>query len=174
MFSSVCSYSRMRALSWRLSLRRVWFSSDMAAFMRHPMVAGLDEVMDWPALRDPSNPAHERLWGMVRATWEGRGVVEGHAAGLRDLPTVNAFAAAGLASDHEMWTAEEAMAKLSAGLFVELRVHSLDGMVRGLLAMGLQDWSQVVIAYEPVWAIGASEPAGASGESRARKSASDT
>ena len=33
-FSRVCSYSRMRALSWRLSLRSAWFSADMAAFMR--------------------------------------------------------------------------------------------------------------------------------------------
>lgn len=121
---------------------------EMAAFMRHPMVPGLDEVMDWPALRDPANPAHERLWGMIRATWEGRGVAEGHAAGLRDLPTVNAFAAAGLASDHEMWTAEEALDKLAAGLFVELRVHSLAEMVQGLLAAGLEDWSQVAFATD--------------------------
>lgn len=121
---------------------------EMAAFIRHPMVPGLDEVMDWPAVRDPANPAHERLWGMIRATWEGRGVAEGHAAGLRDGPTVNAFAAAGLASDHEMWTAEEALDKLAAGLFVELRVHSLAEMVQGLLAAGLEDWSQIAFATD--------------------------
>jgi adenine deaminase len=51
----------------------------------------------------------------------GRGVVEGHAAGLRDLARINAFAAAGMASDHEAWTAEEAWDKLRAGLFLEMR-----------------------------------------------------
>ena len=53
------------------------------------------------------NPSYDRLWGMIRATFEQRGVVEGHAAGIRDIPTINAFAAAGLASDHEAWTVEE-------------------------------------------------------------------
>ena len=46
------------------------------------MVAGLDEVMDWPAVWNPENPSYDRLWGMIRATFEKRGVVEGHAAGI--------------------------------------------------------------------------------------------
>ena len=33
-FSSVCSYSRMSALSCRLSLRSAMFSADMAVFIR--------------------------------------------------------------------------------------------------------------------------------------------
>jgi adenine deaminase len=41
---------------------------EMAAFLRHPMVPALDEVMDWPAVADPANPAHARLWGMIGAT----------------------------------------------------------------------------------------------------------
>ena len=49
------------------------------------MVAGLDEVMDWPAVWNPENPSYKRLWGMIEATFAARGVVEGHAAGLRDL-----------------------------------------------------------------------------------------
>jgi adenine deaminase len=44
---------------------------------------------------------------MIEATFASRGVVEGHASGLRDLPSINAFAAAGLASDHEVQTPEE-------------------------------------------------------------------
>jgi adenine deaminase len=112
------------------------------------MVAGLDEVMDWPGVSDPENPSHDRLWGMIRATLERRAVVEGHAAGLTDLPTINAFAAAGISSDHEMWTAEEAMDKLAAGLFIELRIHSLPEMVSGLLALGLKDWSRVAFATD--------------------------
>ena len=122
--------------------------AEQAAFMAHPMVAGLDEVMDWPAVSDPANPAHARLWGMIRATFAARGVVEGHAAGIRDLPRINAFAAAGLASDHEAWTAEEAWDKLRHGLFLEIRPHSMPDIIAGLLDRGLRDWSQVAFATD--------------------------
>lgn len=122
--------------------------AEQAAFMAHPMVAGLDEVMDWPAVSDPANPAHARLWGMIRATLAARGVVEGHAAGIRDLPRINAFAAAGLASDHEAWTAEEAWDKLRHGLFVEIRPHSMPDIIGGLIERGLRDWSQVAFATD--------------------------
>ncbi|WP_332305624.1 adenine deaminase [Rhizobium sp. GR12] len=112
------------------------------------MVAGLDEVMDWPAVWDASNPSYDRLWGMIRATFEKRGVVEGHAAGIRDIPTINAFAAAGMASDHEAWTVEEFWDKLSRGLFMELRPHSLPEVITGLIEKGLADWSQIALTTD--------------------------
>ncbi|MGO4907953.1 adenine deaminase [Pseudorhodobacter sp. W20_MBD10_FR17] len=112
------------------------------------MCAGLDEVMDWPAVRDRDNPAHTRLWSMIAATWNARAVVEGHAAGIRDLPGINAFAASGIASDHEAWTAEEAFDKLQAGLFVEIRIHTGPEIIAGLLERGLKDWSQVALATD--------------------------
>ncbi len=121
---------------------------EQQAFMRHPMVTGLDEVMDWPALWNPENPSHQRLWGMIEATFAARGVVEGHAAGLRSLPEINAFAAAGLASDHEMATADEAWEKLRRGLFIEIRIHTMPEIIGGLLARGLADWSQVAFATD--------------------------
>ncbi|MCU0907185.1 MAG: amidohydrolase family protein [Rhodobacteraceae bacterium] len=127
-----------------------WFGRDeQAAFMAESlMVAGLDEVMDWPAVWSPDNPAHTRLWGMIEATFAARGVVEGHAAGIRDLPNINAFAAAGLASDHEAWTAEEALDKLRRGLFIEMRPHSLPAMVEGLIAAGITDFTQFALTTD--------------------------
>ena len=123
--------------------------TDQTAFLtQSPMVAGLDEVMDWPAVRDRDNPAHDRLWSMIAATWDARAVVEGHAAGIRDLPNINAFAASGIASDHEAWTAEEAFDKLQAGLFVEIRIHTGAEIIAGLLERGLTDWSQVALATD--------------------------
>ncbi len=113
-----------------------------------PMVPGLDEVMDWPAVWNPESPSYERLWGMIRATFERRGVVEGHGAGLRDLPTINAFAAAGLASDHEAWTPEEVWEKLAHGIFMELRPHSMDAIIPYLLEKGLADWSQIAFTTD--------------------------
>jgi len=111
-------------------------------------VAGLDEVMDWPAVWNPENPSYQRLWGMIRATFEARGVVEGHAAGLRGLPEINAFAAAGMASDHEAWTPDEVRDKLRRGLFMQLRPHSLPDIVKAMLADGLADWSQFALATD--------------------------
>lgn len=61
---------------------------------------------------------------MIGATLIGRGVVEGHAAGLRDAARIKAFAAAGLAPDRRAWMADEAWDKLQRGLFPELRVLS--------------------------------------------------
>ena len=127
-----------------------WYGHDeQAGFLKQSlMVTGLDEVMDWPAVWNPDNPSHERLWGMIEATFAARGVVEGHAAGLRTLPEINAFAAAGLASDHEMASAEEAWDKLRHGLFIEIRIHNLTETIEGLLARGLTDWSQVALATD--------------------------
>ncbi|MGJ8583354.1 MAG: adenine deaminase [Marinosulfonomonas sp.] len=112
------------------------------------MVAGLDEVMDWPAVWNPDNPSYDRLWGMIRATFENRGVVEGHAAGMRDINDINAFAAAGMASDHESWTTQEVQDKLRRGLFIEIRPHSLTEMVTGLIEAGQTDWSQFALCTD--------------------------
>lgn len=127
-----------------------WFGHDeQASFMRESlMVTGLDEVMDWPAVWNPDNPSYGRIWGMIEATMAARGVVEGHGSGLRDLPSINAFAAAGLASDHEVQTPEETWDKLTRGLFVELRVYAMAEIVPWLLAKGLTDWSQIAFTTD--------------------------
>lgn len=123
--------------------------AEQTEFLRdHLLVAGLDEVMDWPAVWNPKNPSHERLWGMIEATFAQRGVVEGHAAGMRAIDDINAFAGAGMASDHEAWTPEEVADKLRRGLFMELRPHSLKDMITGLLAQGQQDWSNFALCTD--------------------------
>lgn len=122
--------------------------TEQSEFLTTPQVAGLDEVMDWPAVWDAHNPSHDRLWGMIEATFAARGVVEGHAAGMRDLSEISAFAAAGMASDHEAWTAEEAMDKLQRGLFVEMRPHSLPEMIAGLIERGLTRWDQLALCTD--------------------------
>lgn len=122
---------------------------EQQGFLREELlVAGLDEVMDWPAVWNPENPSHERLWGMIEATFAQRGVVEGHAAGMRNINDINAFAGAGMASDHEAWTPEEVADKLRRGLFMELRPHSLKEIVSGLLAAGQQDWSNFALCTD--------------------------
>jgi adenine deaminase len=127
-----------------------WFGyEEQNRFLKESlMVAGLDEVMDWPAICDPKNPSYERLWGMIRATFAQRGVVEGHGAGLRDAASINAFAAAGLAADHEAWYADEILEKLSRGIFIELRQYFMKDVIPALLKSGLADWSQIAFTTD--------------------------
>jgi adenine deaminase len=111
-------------------------------------VTSLDEVMDWPSVWDPTNPGYSRMWGMIRATFEMRGVVEGHGNGLTDLHDISAFAAAGLSSDHEVWALEETWDRLLRGLFTELRPFSYDAIIPGLLEKGLKDWSNIAFTTD--------------------------
>ena len=111
-------------------------------------VTGLDEVMDWPSVWDPTNPGYARMWGMIRATFEMRGVVEGHGSGLTDPHDISAFAAAGLSSDHEVWALDEAWDRLTRGLFTELRPFSYDAILPGLIARGLKDWSNIAFTTD--------------------------
>ena len=118
-------------------------------FLRDDLsVTGLDEVMDWPAVWDASNPGYARMWGMIRATFEMRGVVEGHGNGLTDLHDISAFMAAGLSSDHEVWALDETWDRLMLGLFTELRAFSYDAIIPGLIERGLKDWSNVAFTTD--------------------------
>jgi adenine deaminase len=111
-------------------------------------VTSLDEVMDWPSVWNPSNPGYQRMWGMIRATFEMRGVVEGHGSGLTDPHDISAFVAAGLSSDHEVWALDEAWDRLMRGIFVELRPFSYDAIIPGLIERGLKDWSNVAFTTD--------------------------
>ena len=121
---------------------------EQKAALANLSVTSLDEVMDWPSVRDPANPGYARMWGMIRATFEMRGVVEGHGSGLTDPHDISAFAAAGLSSDHEVWSPEEAWDRLMRGLFIELRPFSYDVLIPGLLERGLKDWSNVAFTTD--------------------------
>ena len=88
-------------------------------------VVALGEVMDWPAVSNPGAPGSQRIWEMIQATWANRGVVEGHGSGLFGVDQINAFAASGLESDHEVRLAQEGLEKLRRGVFLEVRTRVL-------------------------------------------------
>ncbi len=118
------------------------------AMKQDPLVAGLDEVMDWPAVWDPKHPGYQRIWENIQATRDNRGVIEGHGAGLVDLPTINAFAAAGLSSDHEVRKPEEAWDKLQRGIFLQLKQDNIARGIAQLVANGIKDWSNVSLVTD--------------------------
>jgi len=99
------------------------FAPDVAEMLSWPEMAGLAEVMDMLGVLG----LDER---MVRVVSEGLAsgkLVSGHAAGLS--PTeIQAYLAAGIESDHEIFATGEVTTRLQAGMTVELR-----GMLDGLL-----------------------------------------
>ena len=122
---------------------------EMLAFLRQDTrVAALGEVMDWPAVSNRDAAGNERIWGMIKATWQERGIVEGHGSGLRSLNQINAFAAAGLSSDHEVVLADEGIEKLRRGIFLEVRADTARVLFPRMLALGLTDWSNISITTD--------------------------
>ena len=122
---------------------------EMRDFMLYDKrVISLGEVMDWPAVNDPKNGGHQRIWEMMQATIDQRGVVEGHGSGLTDSPSINAFVGAGLSSDHEARLPEEALEKLRRGVFLEVRVDLARQLFPYLLKQGLKDWSNLSVTTD--------------------------
>jgi adenine deaminase len=88
--------------------------------LAHPRMVGVAELMSFPAVI-----AGEASQLAKVAIADHAGVLtEGHAPGLRGRE-LQAYAAAGIASDHESTTLVEAREKLSAGLFVMIREGSI-------------------------------------------------
>ena len=115
---------------------------------RELWVPGLDEVMDWSALTRPDNPGYARLWSNLQATWDSRGVIQGHGAGLNTAGDIAAFAAAGLASDHECRDGAEAWEKLGRGIFLHVRPRSAATIIGYLREKGLTDWSNLSVTTD--------------------------
>ncbi|MEA1904811.1 MAG: adenine deaminase [Candidatus Hadarchaeota archaeon] len=82
-------------------------------------VVGLGEVMNFPGVlkNDP------KLRAKIGATLRVGKVVEGHAPGLLDKK-LSAYRAAGVESDHESTTPEEAVQRLRLGMKLEIREGS--------------------------------------------------
>ncbi len=115
---------------------------------RHPWVIGLGEVMDWPRVWNTELDGSGRIWEVIQAARDAGGVIEGHGAGLIELGDINAFAAAGLESDHEVGFAEEAWNKLNRGIFLQLRYHALPQIIPYFKKKGIKDWSHLSITTD--------------------------
>ncbi|MEP1553928.1 MAG: adenine deaminase C-terminal domain-containing protein [Paraglaciecola sp.] len=122
---------------------------EMHDFMQHDLrVVALGEVMDWSAVINVDNGGHQRLWEMIQATYDNRGVVEGHGMNLHSQTDISAFAAAGLASDHEVRLAQEGIEKLRRGIFLEVKHAAFDTLLPKLIEMNLQDWSNISVTTD--------------------------
>jgi adenine deaminase len=118
-------------------------SEDVCRLLLNPQVLGLAEVMDIPAVLAAAPEILEKIQVAIAAGMP----VDGHGAGLvaRDLI---AYAAAGIRSDHESTTVEEARARAALGMLVQVRegssAQNLDTLLP-LLASGELDESWCLV-----------------------------
>lgn len=107
-------------------------AQDMAPFWDHPRVLGLGEVMCYPDVVAAGDAIVEKLNAAEAAGKQ----VDGHAPGLTGRQ-LQAYAAAGVRTEHECTSFAEAAEKLRAGLAVLVREGSaaknLTALVNGLL-----------------------------------------
>jgi adenine deaminase len=91
-------------------------SGEMATMLSWPEISGVAEVMNMHGVLERSEP----MRGIVEAGLASGKRVCGHARGLEGAE-LQAFVAAGIQSDHELTSGEDLLAKLRAGLTIELR-----------------------------------------------------
>lgn len=103
-------------------------AADLATLLDHPRVLGLAEMMNFPGVLFRVPEVLEKI-GMA-----GQRPVDGHAPGLsgKDL---NAYVAAGVRSDHECTTLDEAREKLRLGMHIFIREGTTARNLRDLLPL---------------------------------------
>ena len=106
---------------------------EMRTMLSWPEVSGVAELMDMSGIL-----AHtERMEGVLAAGRDSGKVLDGHARNLSG-PFLQAYAAAGVQTDHELISGEDALEKLRAGLTLQIRGshdYVLPGVVEMLLAL---------------------------------------
>ncbi|HWB21585.1 MAG TPA: adenine deaminase [Gaiellaceae bacterium] len=119
------------------SPRRELTAGDLDGLLRRRRVIGLAEMMNFPGVvnGDPRELAKLELAQHV----------DGHAPGLRGHG-LNAYAAAGIRSDHEASTPEEGRERLRAGMWLLIREASAARNLHALLPL-LQEYGPSRIAF---------------------------
>lgn len=90
--------------------------AEMTEMLGWPEVAGVAEVMDMAGVLQGSG----KMQAILQAGAQSGKLIEGHARGLRGA-ALQAYLAAGVGSDHELTSADDALEKLRAGLTLQIR-----------------------------------------------------
>jgi adenine deaminase len=110
------------------SPRRPFTTGDIESLLRRSRTIGIAEMMNFPGViaGAPSELAKLET-GLTDH-------VDGHAPGVRG-PALNAYISAGISTDHEAFTFEEALEKRRLGMWVLLREASIARNLRDLLPL---------------------------------------
>lgn len=123
------------------------FSTDeYAELFAHPRIVGIGEAY-WPRIIDPDTKTLE----LLSLAGKHNLPLQGHAAGAR-REKLNAFIAAGISSDHEPITAEEALERLRLGLYVMIREGSIREDLEGVAPIKdmIKDFRRLSISTDGV------------------------
>jgi adenine deaminase len=112
------------------SPRQALSAADLLPLLEDDRVLGLAEMMDVPGVLH----ADPQVLAKIEATRARRRVVDGHAPGVRGRD-LNAYASAGIMSDHESTTIEEAREKLRLGMWLMVREGSAARNLETLLPL---------------------------------------
>jgi len=110
------------------SPRRPFSPGDLEGLLRRRRVIGLAEMMNFPGV--VSGDEHE----LAKLGLPGARHVDGHAPGVVGK-TLNAYAAAGIYSDHEAFTIEEGRERLRAGMWLLIREASAARNLHALIPL---------------------------------------
>ena len=108
------------------SPRRELSPGDLDSLLRRRRVIGLAEMMNFPGV---IGAAPSELAKLALAQH-----VDGHAPGVLG-PSLNAYAAAGIGSDHEAYTMEEGRERLRAGMWLLIREATAARNLQALLPL---------------------------------------
>lgn len=97
----------------------VLYAEHLEAFMEHPKVLGLAEVMDYPSVMSMEKQMIDKL----QLAHKYLKPIDGHLAGL-GKNEINTYAYSGILTDHECTTVNEVLDRLRAGMYVALREGS--------------------------------------------------
>lgn len=93
-------------------------AADLVAYRDHPKVIGLAEFMNFPGV------LHQEAGCLAKLEAFSDRQIDGHAPLLRGLD-LNGYAAAGIRTEHEATTADEALEKIRKGMTVLIREGSV-------------------------------------------------
>lgn len=94
-------------------------AGDIAALLQRNEIKYLTEMMNFPGVLDK----HPEVMAKIAAAQKAGKPIDGHAPGLRG-ETAAAYIAAGISTDHECFTIDEALDKLKHGMKIQIREGS--------------------------------------------------
>lgn len=103
-------------------------AEDLQPLLAHPDVLGLAEVMDFPAVLS----AEKTMLDKLVMAHEANKIIDGHGAGLQ-FDQIQTYRAAGIHTDHECVSKEEALHRIQQGMYVLIREGSAAKNLRELL-----------------------------------------
>ncbi|QPH37696.1 adenine deaminase [Pedobacter endophyticus] len=113
--------------------------NDVKALLERPQIKYLSEMMNFPGVLNKD----EEVLKKIAAAHELGKPVDGHAPGLRG-DAVQQYIDAGISTDHECFTAEEALDKLQRGMKILIREGSAAKNFEALIDL-LNDWPEMIM-----------------------------